>query len=661
VPAILTKVADTLELDLSKCRGMEFQDALAKARDIPGRRFDYDRKLWLFPGDDPLVAERVITTIQPQTDDALKEWVIESKMQAEADLTTAMPDDADVQVPWGRTRMPWQPEAVNDERFDGLKDYQRTAVDLLARVRRAILADDMGLGKTLEAISTVEEYVLRNPRDDGTAPEGPRLIAAPSSVKGAWVRELTRWLRDAPIQLVDAKLADKRHKQVVAGIKDNAWVIVNWEQLRVQAEIIKIKRRSGAISKRKVIHMKEPLFQVPWLAESDPSLDDLDFRTVENTIRRGEGGHWLAVLADEAHRAKNRKAAQSMGLHRTQGEIMLALTGTPIMNSPDELWSLLHWLYPSEFGDSTMTEKRIPYGTFYDTYVDYYENEQFGGKIVTGVKNPDALRFLLRDRMVRRTASQVRKGSLPGKRRVYYEVPLLPKQQKLYDEAEKQMWLEVTKEAAEGDAAAAKFLKAAQDGATPSQLYRITNGAARMVRLQQIIENPAILGGDDVSAIMDDFIEKFVDSGGREKDHQWVVGCKFVPSVALLAARLRKVGAKVAVYHGDVDPADRTKIEEAFQNGLLDAIVGTTQSMKEGITLTRGHLMYSLTAEWVPADNDQWEARCANRTGQQNFTLIYRPQAPNTVATDNVRPTNQRKERIVRTVVATDTIEEVTT
>jgi superfamily II helicase len=159
---------------------------------------------------------------------------------------------------------------------------------------------------------------------------------------------------------------------------------------------------------------------------------------------------------------------------------------------------------------------------------------------------------------------------------------------------------------------------------------------------------------------MDDFVEKFQDSGGREKGHQWIVGCKYVESTKLLAARLRKVGAKVAVYHGGVDPADRTKIEDEFQTGVLDAVIGTTQSMKEGITLTRGHLMYALTAEWVPADNEQWESRAANRTGQQHFTVIYRPQTPNTVATDNVRVTNQRKERIVRSVVASDTIEEVT-
>lgn len=669
MPAVLTKVGDTLELTIggpNGLQGVKFQDALAKARDIPGRSFDYDRKVWKYPAD-PAVAERLITTITPmQADDELKQWVRDSKMQAEADLATQMPDDAAVQVPWGARRMAWQPEVVNDEPFDGLKPHQRSAVDLLAKVRRAILADDMGLGKTLEGISTVEEYRIRNPLTDGTLLDGPRLVVCPSSVMGGWVRELTRWLDDPPIQLVDAKDKAKRHKQVTAGIKDDAWVIVNWEQLRVETEVLKIKRRSGGIGKRKVERLKEPLFEIPWVAYQELTLDDLDWRTVDR-LKRNKGvdcgEDWLAILADEAHRAKNRNAAQSKGLHRTYGHVMLALTGTPIMNSPDELWSLLHWLWPDEYGDSLPPSsrhphgvKRIPYWDFYEKYVEYWENEEFGGKIVTGVKNPDALRFLLRDRLVRRTSGQVQ--AWPGRRRIYYDVPMTPKQQKLYDEVESQMWVEVEQAAAEGDKNAQQFLDAAAEGAAPSVLYRIPNGAARMVRLQQVLENMALLGGDDESAVMDDAEQKFADS----RPYPWVFGCKFVESTELLAKRLRKHAAsadRVAVYHGGVDPRERTKIEERFQNGELDAIVGTTTSMMEGITLTYGHLMYSLTAEWVPAWNEQWERRCADRMGQQQKTLIYRPQAPNSVATDNVRPTNQRKERIVRSVVAHDHIEEI--
>jgi hypothetical protein len=55
------------------------------------------------------------------------------------------------------------------------------------------------------------------------------------------------------------------------------------------------------------------------------------------------------------------------------------------MNTPDELWSILHWLFPDEY---------TSFWDFYETYVDYTEG--YFGKVITGVRNPDALRFELR-------------------------------------------------------------------------------------------------------------------------------------------------------------------------------------------------------------------------------------------------------------------------
>jgi hypothetical protein len=66
------------------------------------------------------------------------------------------------------------------------------------------------------------------------------------------------------------------------------------------------------------------------------------------------------------------------------------------MNTPDELWSILHWLFPDEY---------TSYWDFYETYVDYTEG--YFGKVITGVRNPDALRFELHERLVRRTKDQV--------------------------------------------------------------------------------------------------------------------------------------------------------------------------------------------------------------------------------------------------------------
>lgn len=640
--AILTLVDDKLELDLSPCKGGDFRDALAKTQELPGRRFDYDRKIWMVEAKAD-VAERILATIRPEATNELRAWVRESRIKETEELTTPLPEDGKVLVPWGRKRQPWQPDVVNDEKFTGLLPYQRADVAHMARQRRVLNALDMGLGKTMEAISAVEEYVLLNGTGDGvTFPEGPRLVVAPNSVKGSWLRELNRWLDDPPVQMVDGASPATRHDQIQRGILDNAWVIVNWEQLRVKREKIKVQRRGGGTGSRTITLMKEPLFEFPGGAEWELSHEDWTWREHAKAKRDKLMDGWLAVLADEVHRAKNPKAQQTQGLHRTCGKVMIGMTGTPLMNSPDELWSVLHWLYPMEY---------TSYWDFFYKYVQFYENA-WEGKVITGVNNPDALRFELKDRLVRRTAAIL---GLKGRKRIYYTLTLNPKQQKLYDDAEKAMWLEVEKQIEEGNEAAIRFAQEAESGATSSSLMRIPNGAARMVRLQQIIENSANVGGDDDSALMDDFEQKVADAGPKQ---QWVAGFKFKLSCELMRDRLEKHGVKVGLYTGDVDPQDRTKLEDEFQKGDIDVIVGTIAALKEGITLTSAHLMFQATEDHVPANNEQFESRC-DRLGQQELVRIWKPQAENTVATDKVRPNNRAKEKIVSAVIQKDKIEEV--
>lgn len=175
-----------------------------------------------------------------------------------------------------------------------------------------------------------------------------------------------------------------------------------------------------------------------------------------------------------------------------------------------------------------------------------------------------------------------------------------------------------------------------------------------MVRLQMVAENSALIGGSDDSASMDDFEQKFEDS----RPEQWVVFCKYKESCTLLAERLRKkFGAVVGVYNGDVGSADRTRLEDEFQAGAIDVMIGTIAAMKEGINLQRAHLMYFLSRDFVPDVNDQCESR-EDRKGQQHKVRVYIAQPDNTVATNKVEPINRLKETIVKTIVPKNKTEE---
>jgi SNF2 family DNA or RNA helicase len=632
----------------------DFMGALEVTKSIPGRRFDPDTKDWVFP-EDPAVAERILGTIKPEASPELLTWVREHKNSKHKDLVTELPEDADLQIPWAHKRAPWQPETVgkSKSKLNGLYSYQRAFIDHAASKKNPamILADSPGLGKTSMSSGTVIEWLLRQTGIDinslnpplesftsvdhlltyaGVENNGPKLIVAPNSVKGTWERELRMWLgEDTPIALIDATTPKARNKQLKEGIEKNAWVIVNWEQLRTKKEektrkvriINKLNGELVRIQDKKYTEtvMREPLF---------------------------ESTKWTAVIADEAHRAKNRKSLSAQGLWRVQGDVKLALTGTPILNSPDEIWSILRWLYPEQYGNSTPTMKKTPYWPFYDEYVDYYEG-QFG-KIITGVKNPDKLRFELKDRVVRRTKGEVL--DLPEKTRVFVPVQMSKEQRKLYDEAERQVWFEVEQAAKEGDKNAQRLAEKALKN--PSALYEVPNGAARMVRLRQIASSPALLGGEDVSAKMDTAVDMVLDSDG-----QWIWFTEFVGSTHVLVERLKKKGLRAEAYTGEVSSIDRTRLENEFQAGDIDVIVGTIAAMREGITLTAASDVGFLERHWTPSYNEQAEDR-SHRVGQDSPVTIWILEAINSVDTNNVRPTNNIKQLIVGSVINQDTINE---
>lgn len=633
------------ELRLALKGHPDFMAALDMVKSIPGRKFDGDTKDWCFP-DDPAIAERLMVTIKPELDPTLIDWIKTSKADRQKELLTPLPDDADVLVPWARNRVPWQPVTIGrpgeEVPFNGLFAHQRVFTGLAAEKHNVLLADDMGLGKCGQSASAVMEFLLSKsglvgavdmPLDSfehagdliawADVADGPKLVVSPSTVKGTWSRELRLWLgQGIPHQVVDGSSAKTRNKQLLDAINGDAWAIVNWEQLRVKkdfkttktkiydpmtGEVIRIAER-----KKEIEVMREPLF------ETTP---------------------WIVAIADEAHRAKNRKSLQTKGLWRVDAQMKMALTGTPLMNTPDELWPILKWLFPKEY---------TSYWRFFDQYVDYYEG-QFG-KIITGVKNSDALRFELKDRLVRRTKKDVL--DLPEKVRQYVPVTLGKKQQKLYDEAEKAMWFEVEQAIKEGDQSAINFAKAVAED--PSAIYSVSNGAARTVRLRQILSSPALLGGEDDSAKLDAIEEWVVDAQPK----QLVLWTEFVGTAHLMVKRLEKHGINAVSFTGELSSDERTRIEDAFQAGEITVIIGTIAAMKEGITLTASDSSGWIERSYVPAVNEQGEDR-QHRIGQKNPVTVVIFEAVNTIDTASVAVRNAIKSLIVEAVVKKDRVEEI--
>ena len=548
----------------------EFGDALARVKSIPGRRFNPDLKRWELRND-PDTALRAMQMLDPYADPAVQEMVRDHAATQAADLVTTIGDDAT--LGWHRAPDLWP--------------FQRAGVDWLVDHPKSILADEMGLGKTIEAIGVVEESRRRAAAGD-RALDGPVCVVAPNSCVGTWVDELNEWAGVEPV-VIDGRNPAIRRKQLAA---DAPVFVVNWEKLQTRVKLI----------------------------------DDLAKRSESVTEP------WAAVIADEAHRAKNHKAQQAKGLWKLRAPIQLALTGTPLMNSPDELFSLLKWLRPEQY---------TSFWTFHYSYVDEYIAGKHA-RVMIGVKNVDDLRFELSDKLARRTKLQVL-PDLPEKLPAQtIELPMKAAQRRLYDEAEDAFFLDVAEALKDPeDEAQRRSIEAAVEyGDIRALSTMISNGGVRVTRLRQIASSPALLGGPDESATFDAIVETVRDNPGKP----FVIFAWYRQAVQCLVDRLErgKPALRVGRIMGD---DDAHAVTESFQNGNLDIIVSTIAKGGTGLTWTRADTALFAEEDWVPDINKQAEDRL-HRIGQKNAVTIKRFRSAQSVHTGRIANAHRAKERI---------------
>ncbi|KAH1156879.1 hypothetical protein GYH30_029611 [Glycine max] len=159
-----------------------------------------------------------------------------------------------------------------------------------------ILADEMGLGKTIQTISLIA-YLMEH-----KGVTGPHLIVAPKAVLPNWINEFSTWAPSITTILYDGRLDERKAmKEELSGEGKFNVLITHYDLImRDKAFLKKI--------------------------------------------------HWLYLIVDEGHRLKNHECALARTLDSGYHiQRRLLLTGTPIQNSLQELWSLLNFLLPNIF------------------------------------------------------------------------------------------------------------------------------------------------------------------------------------------------------------------------------------------------------------------------------------------------------------------------
>jgi len=364
------------------------------------------------------------------------------------------------------------------------------------------------------------------------------LIICPNSLKWTWANEIEKWIPGNEIEVYQGKTLTLNHR----------FSVINYEALRAE--------RNKNLQKTK----------------------------------------WDVLIYDEQHRLKNRKTKVVKAAKKIKAERILGLTGTPVLNRTDELWSLLNILYPKRYSS---------YWRFFEKYVDYYEAPF--GKIIRGSKNLDQLKKELEPIMIRRTKEEVL-PDLPKKTYQNIIVELNKEQRRIYDEMRKDFITKLNEE----------------------ERVMATVIIAQIIRLKQIAIHPSLLL-DDYDKNLPSAKLKALFGIIEDTDKKIVVFSQFAKAINIIEKELKEKKIGFAKLTGDVKPEQR-KIEiERFQsNKDCRIFIGTIQAGGVGITLTAADTVVFLDKLWTPGYNEQAEDRL-HRIGQKNNVTVINLIAKDTI------------------------------
>ena len=287
------------------------------------------------------------------------------------------------------------------------------------------------------------------------------------------------------------------------------------------------------------------------------------------------------IAIDEVHKCKNPTSQQGKGILKLDADTKIAMTGTPLMNTPLDLYIILKWLGYERH-------------SFFAFKNHFCIMGGYGGYQIVGYQNTNELREQLNEMMLRRLKEDV--FDLPEKLFVDEYVEMDKDQSKIYAEILNDLRLNVDKIAE-----------------TPNPL-------SQLIRLRQATGYTGILSTDiTVSAKLDrmeEIVEEAVANGKKV-----VVFSIWTQITDEVEKRLRNYNP--AVITGNTSDADRPIQENKFQtDNSCKVIIGTVGAMGTGLTLTAGTVEIFLDEPWTSAMKNQAVDRC-HRIGTNENVTIY--------------------------------------
>ncbi len=411
-----------------------------------------------------------------------------------------------------------------------LLPYQREGMLHLAFGERALLADEMGLGKTVQAIAACELLARRKQIKRV-------LIVCPASLKAEWEEQIARFT-DRPARSVFGA----REQRLATYVAPVFFTIVNYEQVLVDA-------------------------------------DDIN-RTLAPDI----------VILDEAQRIKNWQTKTAKRVKQLRSPFAFVLTGTPLENRIDELYSIVQYLDPELVGPLFRFNR------------DFYSLDERGRPV--DYKNLSGLRDRVAPVMLRRRKADV-EGQLPGRTVTNYFVAMVPEQRARYDDYKGQ---------------AARLMAIAQRRPLlPKEFERLQMFLACM---RMICDTPAILDPTCRVCPKLEELERILGELLEEPGRKVIVFSEWERMLGMIRELAGEMGIEVAWHTGSV-PQQRRRAEIIrFKEDPSCRLFLSTDSGSVGLNLQAASAVVNVDLPWNPAKLEQRIARAWRKGQTRGVTVV---------------------------------------
>ena len=449
-----------------------------------------------------------------------------------------------------------------------LREYQLESLNWLIQAwyhkRNVILADEMGLGKTIQTIAFLNHLVnFENCR-------GPFLVIAPLSTLEHWKRTIEEWTNLNGVLYYDLHGIEGRQN-----CRDYEWFFTD---ISTQGNVL----LSNELYKFHIMITSNEVF----LQDLNENLSMLPFQY---------------IVVDEAHRLKNVNTKILMALKRLPCKRILLLTGTPIQNNTEELWTLLNYIEPEHF----------------QKLADF--KEKFGD--LNNAEQIESLHNLLKPFLLRRLKEDV-EASIPPLQETIIDIEMTTTQKTIYRALyEKNKTI---------------LSKGFSGGNFKTSLNNLE------MQLRKCCDHPYLI--EEIEEECNKNIEtkeeqsiKMIEMSGKmilldkllpkikSENKKILIFSQFTYMLILLEDYLRHKGYKFEKIDGSTKMKERQNSIDRFNNPdkKRDVFLLSTRAGGLGINLAAANVVIIFDSDWNPQNDVQATAR-AHRIGQIKEVQVYR-------------------------------------